>query len=271
MDLLAVPASQQRAVVVRPDFHPAPLKKKGKKHRGRVPPVKFLHPALLRGALNELDCVLTAKGAVLVPQGHPQYEQLRSKAILGLSPTESAMYRAFRSGLVKRLFGVDMPEMKVTLIALNVTPSSGVLTSTYTVKYSNINDNSVYTSMFDEYEFKKASLTWMPYRTVGFSAANSLAMGIAVIDYVDGTALASSAAALAFDSVKIFYLEHPGSECRETWHMTFMGPPDVEWIATGTSQDMAYWKSYAWLGVAGSTTYGVLFGEATVRFRQKHA
>ncbi len=268
--------TQQKDIVLRKTNAPVKTQVKNpatekKQWRVALAVPRPIHPTLLRAALNELDNILVAKGGVLVPQSHPQYEVCRQKALSVLSESDKEAYSKYRGELVKSAFGTVMPAIKCQLVDIAVTPTAGVLTTVYSVEYGNVNDNSLFTSMFDEYMFVKAKMEWIPYRQAGFSTSGSIAMAIGVVDYVDATALSSSAQAFSFDTRRFFYLENPGKPYREEWPMRFLDPPDEEWNQTGTSPDMGYLKLYAWQGVGGSTTYGTIHGYCTLRFRQKHA
>lgn len=130
---------------------------------------------------------------------------------------------------------------------------------------------SIWTSLAniaDEYRVKRATLHVIPqYSRFGAAATALSAMPIiVVVDYDDSTALASSSAAITYDSSKLFSY---GSEVVHKITAHPLGQPDMAWVTTATPV-VPFWFKFWSVStlIPNNAAIGFCYIEMDLEFRQ---
>lgn len=193
----------------------------------------------------------------------------------GLRSGDTKKFETMRSmfrNMSKDIFGTWMPKIKFHSTSTNIACVTGVLTSVMRLRAGDLAYFTSLAGVFDEYRFAgPVEVNYRPTYEVA-TTGNIWPYGIGVIDLVDSTVLASIGGSLFYDTAKIFLLAMPrASEGAPvvTWKTRLLGQPDLAWLDTAaTTTDVAWFKTYNYLNVSGSVTFGATEWVVEIEFRQ---
>jgi len=212
--------------------------------------------------------------ATIVGSDEPDIMVSKFKSLKDSSPQKYSASRSLFTNMSKDIFGTWMPRVKFNGTTFSVTSVTGILATVVRLRPSELSYFTSFAGIFDEFRFEGPIVaTYRPSYEIASTGDGAWSWAVGVIDFVDSSALASTAGALMFDTAKIFLLPMSrGSNRDETnWHTKLIGQPDLIWRDTGdTTTDVAWWKSYNYVSISGSHTYGVVAWTTTIEFRQTY-
>jgi len=181
-------------------------------------------------------------------------------------------FRSLFRNMSKDIFGTWMPKIKFHSTSTSIAGVTGVLNTVVRLRAADLAYFSSLAGIFDEFQFAgPIELLFRPTFEIA-TTGNIWPYAIGVIDLVDSTALASIGGALFYDTSKIFLLAMPrasGGDPIVRWDTRLLGQPDLAWMDTGvTTTDVAWFKTYNYLNVSGSNTYGAVEWICQIQFRQ---
>lgn len=178
--------------------------------------------------------------------------------------------RALFRNMSKTMFGTWVPKIKFHGAAQIVASAAGVITASNRLRAADLDYFASFSGIFDEYRFAgPIEAIYRPGYTQNVGGQYQ-AWGVGVIDFVDGTALASTAGALMFDTAQIFPLTVPNSGPVDSrWKSKLMGIPDLTWYDTSVgTTDVAWFKVYAYFNTGGTVNWGYQEWVVEIEFRQ---
>jgi len=209
---------------------------------------------------------------MLLDQAYPSAASFAVRAKTSLAAHElSALsaYRSMRRSLVRELFGTHEPSFHLHSFQGAVTSVTGVLNTVLSIGFQSCVDYSALAAVFDEFKFVGPfEVKYYPATTPGNAATGKLATAVAVLDYGEGGALASTNLALAYDTARVFALEAFDFRSRDSWSGHVQGQPDKQWESADTNLIVCYWKVYNYANVTGSVTFGNCQFYIDIQFRQ---
>ena len=141
---------------------------------------------------------------------------------------------------------------------------AGQVQVVYGIQYSGIVQSSDWTTVFKEYRFTAAELSFVPCGVPVLSAADA-SFGAGVNYSSNITAPGSIAEVLALDQGKVIGL---GVTKTSKWHINFEKLFGEVWTDTGTSVTFATWKAFnTATGNPLSVQLGNWYGYVDVEFR----
>jgi len=225
-------------------------------------------------------------------------KQKKERALVALTPSAAKIYfvlardRALLKGAQKMLGmvedipygsslfikGTQTPVLRLPLTLQAVTTTASTLyILVVAISASSFLNFSDLALVFSEYRVIRGELEYHAVTFIGNTTAGYVtnSFGVAVIDYVDQTVLASLDAGNAFDTKKFFGLNsYPGAfvtngDTAATWPLQFERLPDEEWITTATTNTkFAFWKPYfPGASIVATGTAGYLAGWMDFQFR----
>jgi len=247
-------------------------KGKGKKQKHRKQHKEMLQKGVVLQKLMTFHLACLNMLTSVVGSGSPEEVLSRFQSMKSGDSQKFGTMRTMFRNMSKDIFGTWMPKLKFHTTTTSIAGVTGVLTSVMRLRASDLAYFNSLSGIFDEYRF--SGPVKVNYRATYeiASTGNIWPYAIGVIDFVDSTVLASIAGALFFDTEQIFLLAMPrASEGSPivTWKTKLIGQPDLVWLDTGVqSVDVAWFKTYNYLNVTGSLTYGAAEWVAEVEFRQ---
>jgi hypothetical protein len=191
------------------------------------------------------------------------------RALKEIEPSKFNSTRSLFRNMSKDVFGTWMPKIKFYTTPNAVTPTAGILTTVNRLRAADLAYFNSFSGIFDEYRFSGPVRAFFRSTYAPTAAASSIAYGTGAVDLVDGTAMASVAGALMYDTAKIFPLNNPYRHPEEVWDTRLLGQPDLIWEDTSVQNvDVAWWKVYNFANLTGAVTYGYVNWEAEIEFRQ---
>ncbi len=258
--------STNQAQALVPANVSANQKKKGKKNKGKT----AQGPSMALAAVprsNKLFLLKQAMGNHL----NLSNGQSPSKVLSLMSDQQRSFFKTQMGLFVHSLYGTAEPILNLPLIPQTVGVVGGIYVPVYNIEYTNVHDNSAWTTLFDEYQFHDGHVTHEPQymQTAGSATGSAQYVGVGVIDYEDTAALSNVAVANGYDTAK-WYPVAPINYHPVTWEFHFQGIPDRSWVSTGTNSTPGCWKGISDQSpfAMGNVTTGRMHGRVRVQFRQ---
>lgn len=248
-------------------------KSQSKQELQKRPEKEFSSSPLFGIRQNKLFVLHTVVLNMLVPavgDGSPEEVISRFKA---MKTGDLGRYTALKSlfhNASKDIFGTWMPKIKFHSTPIALSSSTGVLNTVLGLRSGDLAYFPAMGGIFDEFKF--AGPIEMVYRPTFeiTTTGNTWPYAIGLVDFVDSNALVSISGSLFYDTAKVFLLAMPKSgEIITRWSERLLGNPDDVWMDTGLyTTYIAYFKTYNYLNVSGTVTYGYMDWEAQLEFRQ---
>lgn len=204
--------------------------------------------------------------------GSGTHEELigRYKASSISEPTKFSLTKSFVHNTSRDFFGTNIQKMKFHSLTTAIGGGAGILTSVMRLRASDLAYFNAFSGIFDEYRFGGPIAAHYYPQNVSATGVGGQIYGVGVLDLVDSTVLASIAGALMYDTAKIFALTVPYSgEFKTSWNTHLLGNPDNIWLDTSSqATDVAWFKTYNYLGVTGTVAYGSAAWVVEIDFRQ---
>jgi len=204
--------------------------------------------------------------------GSGTHEELisRYRASSTTEPSKYSLTKSFVHNTSRDFFGTNIQKMKFHSTSTSIAGVTGVLTSVMRLRAGDLAYFNAFSGIFDEYRFAGPIAVHYRPTNVSSTGASGQIYGVGVVDLVDSTVLASIAGALMYDTAKIFPLtvSYAGGYI-SSWDTHLLGNPDDIWLDTSSqATDVAWFKTYNYIGITGSVTYGVAEWVVEISFRQ---
>jgi len=206
----------------------------------------------------------------VVGSGSPEEIMGRFKDLKVSDPSKFNTTRSLFRNMSRDVFGTWMPTIKFHSSPAAISSVTGVMATVVQLRASSLAYFNSFSGLFDEYRMKgPIEAVYRPTYVPNVNGPNH-GFGVGAVDFVDSTAMASTAGALMYDTAEIFPTTLPNSGTNiTTWHTKLLGQPDLLWIDTGVqSTDFCWFKVYNWANNGGSVTWGYHEWIAEVEFRQ---
>lgn len=237
--------------------------KQGRKHVELDPPTTA--PMVSRIFNNRTSLLVSALSSFLPQSPKIPHYDLQSRFKL-LDSNGLDLFRKQRRFIARQFFGLQTPEIKLNLVFGSVTINSGIVSLSYAIKFSNIQDYSNWSVLFDEV---------LPmYGAMYYHSAYCQSLGVGklimtgAIDFDNPTVPATASDMMAYDSVKVFD-SCPTNTVIVKWPIKFE-LPDKEYYQLNTSVTWAYLllMNYNAPTITSTTEVGIVYGKLYLRFRQ---
>jgi hypothetical protein len=193
-------------------------------------------------------------------------------ALTGTTFELRAARRSTYVGLIRTVLGTQQPIIRCRTGLSNLTTTAGsVLQTVIQMDSSGVSGWSSFAALFDEYRVRKAILHVLPgfmgdISVIGTGTGNTQFVRM-VVDYDDATAIASSTAAMLYDTGIDFPM---GSHSPKVHKLIALpeGQPDLAWVTTATPSVPFWFKFYnLTTGMAASVNVGIAYIEVELEFR----
>lgn len=158
----------------------------------------------------------------------------------------------------------------VTTVPINLASATNYST-VFNLTFAGLLNNSDLAAVFSEYRVIRGMLELYPSVTQPVSGSiDPSNVAIAVIDYIDTSALASFDGGVAYDTKKFFSTNMTQTQLAMKpvrWPLEFEPLPDQEWVDTSSSVVFCSWKPFIAHSIASTPTVGLLTGWVDVQFR----